>query len=112
MYLFLATDTKHKTENTWFVGVTKLSSDKIKDELSLDKKSGCVDFVTKSSQAKEILSCFQEHLAHDKKLDNTIVVKGTHDHLAQLLLQVTKDYEAEHPSFRRSMTRWLKSVDS
>ncbi len=112
MRLYLATDAKRKSENKWFVGVTRLSPDKIKEDLTLDRRSGNVDFVVDSPQAKEILLLFQEKVNHIVITERCIQVEGDHARLAQLLIQMTHDYESEHPSFRRSVARWLKSVDS
>ena len=112
MHLFLATDSKRKAENIWFVGATKSTAEKIKEDLPIDKKSGSVDFVVKTPQAKEILSLFQENVGHENIDKNTLLVQGDHGRLAQLLIQITRDYEIDHPSIRRSMVRWFKNVNS
>lgn len=112
MHLYLATDAKRKSENKWFLGVTRSSPDKIKEDLTLDRRSGNVDFVIESPQAKEILAIFQDKINHTVISERCIQVEGDHARLAQLIIQMTRDYEADHPSLRRSVARWLRSVDS
>jgi hypothetical protein len=113
MHLYLATDSKMKSDNRWFVGVSKSSSpDKVKEELGLDKGSGNVDFVIESPQAKEIIAYLRKKINHTFIRKHIVLVEGDHGCLAQILIQITRDYEADHPSFRRSVTRWLKSVNS
>lgn len=113
MHLYLATDKKRKAKGEWFLGMyNKSLPDKVKEELSLDLKTGCVDFVTESPHAKEIISLFHKTHSSKSTAEDTLLVKGDHEELAQLLIQLTKDYESNHPSLRLSFRRWLKSVDS
>jgi hypothetical protein len=113
MYLYLATDKKRKSKGEWFLGMNSKSiPDKVKEELALDLKTGSVDFVIESPHAKEIISLFADKYPSKSSAEDLLLVKGDHEELAQLLIQLTKDYEADHPSLRLSFRRWLKSVDS
>lgn len=115
MYLFIATDNTHRKQDLWYVGATSRQSvDKIKDDLFLDKTSACVDLLVDTTHTQEILKIFYRHFNGDEDLPSSFSfnVKGEHDYLANLLRQITVDYEKEHPSIRRSVVRWLTNVPS
>lgn len=113
MYLYLARDDNFKAKNKWYVGVTgKKECRKIKQELKLDPKTGAVDFVVEAAEPKHILRRFRKALGYKRDRNSLLIVEGKHCELAQLLIQITQDYEMENPSLSRSLYRWFTSVDS
>lgn len=106
-YLYVATDSRRKSGNHWFLGVAKPPEDKVKTQLELGHPSACVDFIVKSTEANQVFEQLKTLVNHEEIDDQTILVEGHHDQLAQLVTQTAENYEKEHPSLKRSVIRWL-----
>ena len=112
MYLYLATDRKHKRDNQWFLGYTKDEPIKVKRDLNLDFATANVDFVVNSFQAKDVFRQLSRKITSISRHHHYALVEGNHEQLAQLIIQAADDYESENPSLKRTFKKWINSVDS
>lgn len=108
MYLYLATDSYYQKSNLLFIGISKQSPSRIKSDLELSTNA-VVDRVIETPHAKEILAKFT-HSFPTTKEKKGLLVEGEHGQIADILLQMTREYEQEHPSIKRSIFKWLTNI--